>query len=184
MSLSPYFEDLNKAYRAEIDDLQSDSEGKNVLASRLVEKRKQFALLMPMIEFAPEMVAPAFHGGVSFSDAQAMTMLSFADPEDFPAWDELRDAVQFEPWAAKLVTVALAETGGERFLLTMICLEFLHARDSDRLQMAQDSGADADEAAEAEEDGDGNRADSDGDGQDLEEAGADWLADQGFDRRG
>lgn len=184
MSISAYFEDLNKAYRAEIEDLESDSEGKNVLATRLGEKRAQFGLLMSMIEFAPEMVAPAFHGGVRFSDAQALTMLSFAEPEEFPSWDELRHAVQFEAWAAKLVPIALAEAGGERFLLTMICLEFLHAKDSNRFMAARDSGADADEAASAEEDGDGNRADADEDDVDLEEAGSDFLAEQGFDRRG
>ncbi len=170
MSISEYFEDLSKAYRAEIEDLQEDSEGKNVLAARLNQKRAQFAVLMPMIEFAPEMVAPAFHGGVRFVDPQALVMLSFAEPEEFPAWEELRQAVQFEPWAAKLVAIVLAEVGGERFLLTMICLEFLHAKESDRMLVGRQTGADADEA--------------DDDGQDLEDAGSDWLADQGFDRRG
>jgi hypothetical protein len=183
MSISAYFEDLNKAYRAEIEDLETDSEGKNVLATRLGEKRAQFALLMPMIEFAPEMVAPAFHGGVRFTDAQALMMLSFAEPEEFPSWDELRHAVQFEAWAAKLVPIALAESGGERFLLTVIVLEFLHAKDSNRHMAGRDTGADADEATSAEEDGDGNR-ETDDDDVDLEEAGSDFLAEQGFDRRG
>ena len=187
MTLSRYFEDLNKAYCAELADLESDSEGKNVLPSRLQQKRAQFASLMPMIEFAPEMVAPAFHGGVRFIDPQALTMLSFAEPDDFPDWSAIRDAVEFEPWAAKLVTVVLAESGGERFLLTMIGLEFLHARDSDRamLRHATTAGADADEANIAEENGDGTRGDDDDDdGHDLDEAGSDFLADQGFDRRG
>lgn len=184
MTISHYFEDLTKAYRAELEDLQSDSEGKNVLASRLAQKRAQFVQLMPMIDFAPEMVAPAFHGGVSFVDAQAMLMLSFAEPEEFPEWGELAAAVKFENWAEKLVAIALREDGGERFLATAICLEFLHAKASDRDVMARDTGADADEETAAEEDGDGQRPDADEDDQDLEEAGSDWLAEQGFDRRG
>ena len=183
MSISRYFEDLNKAYRAELEDLQTDSEGKNVLAKRLSQKRSQFAELMPMIEFAPEMVAPVFHGAITFVEPKALLLLSFAEPEDFPAWAELAQAVRFEAWAQKLVAVALLEAGGERFLITMIGLEFLHAKATERSTVLRDTGADADEAGEAEEHGDGERAD-DGDEQDLDEAGADWMAEQGFDRRG
>lgn len=197
MTLSPYFEELRKAYRAEIDDLQTDSEGKNVLAVRLHEKRSQFASLMPMIAFAPEMVAPAFHGGVQFNDPHAMTLLSFADPEDFPGWDEIRDSVSFSPWADKLLPQVLAEPGGEQFLLTVVCLEFLHAKDSDRGAVrfaARAAGEDEDDDVELDRglidddeqlDGEGERRDSiDDEGADLDEAGADWMSEQGFDRRG
>lgn len=183
MNLSLYFEDLNKAYRAEIEDLQTDSEGKNVLAVRLKEKRAQFKVLMSMIEFAPEMVAPAFHGGVSFSNPHAIVLLSFAEPEEFPSWEELQPAVQFEAWAEKLAAIALLETGGERFLITVVCLEFLLAKHGERGASHQDEGDDEDSATHAEEDGDGERDHSDDETPDLDEAGADWMSDQGFDRR-
>ena len=39
MSLSRFFSNLASAYDAEINDLVSDSEGKNVLAKRLADKR-------------------------------------------------------------------------------------------------------------------------------------------------
>ncbi len=39
----------------------SDSDGKNVLARRLQTKRDQLADLLPMMDFAPEMVAPVFY---------------------------------------------------------------------------------------------------------------------------
>ena len=107
MRISQYFEDLNKAYNAEIEDLQTDSEGKNVLAARLKEKRGQFTALLQMIDFAPEMVAPAFHGGISFTNPHALTMLASCEPEEFPLWDELEAAVRFEPWAEMLAIVAL-----------------------------------------------------------------------------
>jgi hypothetical protein len=200
LNLSLYFEELRTAYRAEIDDLQTDSEGKNVLASRLQQKRSQFAALMPMIGFAPEMVAPAFHGGVRIDDPRAITLLSFAEPEDFPAWTEIKDSVSFEPWAEKLVQQVLAEADGERFLLTVVCLEFLHAKDNDRGAVRRATGLADDEEGDAVEldqgldddgeqlDGEGERRhggrDDDEDGADLDEAGADWMSEQGFDRRG
>lgn len=183
MNLSLYFEDLTKAYRAEIEDLQSDSDGKNVLAVRLSQKRAQFKMLMSMIEFAPEMVAPAFHGGISFRNPHAMVLLSFAEPEEFPSWESLLPAVQLEAWAEKLVAIALLETGGERFLITMLCLEFLHEKQGDRDPMRDDSSEEEEEEHRTEEDGDGERDRSDDELPDLDQAGIEWMSDQGFDRR-
>jgi len=184
MNLSHYFEDLSKAYRAEIEDLQTDSEGNNVLNARLKEKRAQFSLLMPMIEFAPEMVAPAFYGGISFTNPHALTMLSFVEPEEFPSWDELVHAVQFEAWAAKLVETALNQAGGERFMITTICLEFLHGKHASKHVDKQDaSDHDGDGESDADEKNENQDEGNDEDERDLEEAGADWMAEQGFDRR-
>lgn len=174
MTLSYYFEDLKKAYQAELEDLHDDSEGNNVLAARLKDKRSQFPLLMPMIDSAPEMVAVAFHGGVTFSNLQAMYMLSTTEPDEFPAWDDLAHGIHFEASTRKLAETALLERGGERFLITAVCLEYLHGKAVPNYGDARD-----DETLDATD------ADRDDDeDQDLEEAGADWLADQGFDRRG
>jgi len=185
VNLSQYFEDLNKSYRAELEDMQTDSEGKNVFAARLKEKRQQFPLLMPMIEFAPEMVAPAFHKGVTFNDPQTMAMLLFLEPEEFPSWVELVDAIRFEAWAENLAAIAVLEAGGERFLTTTICLEFLHGLNSAQHAVRQDISEDDDAEGEREDDQDHNEHNehNDGDDRDLEVAGADWLAEQGFDRR-
>ena len=174
MTLSYFFEDLKKAYQVELEDLQDDSEGRNVLAARLKDKRSQFPLLMPMIDSAPEMVAVAFHGGVTFLNLQAMYMLSVTEPDEFPTWDELANAVHFEPWAQKLADAALKERGGERFLITTVCLEYLHGKTATHYGDARDD--DTQEPAESDS--------GDDDEKDLEEAGADWLAEQGFDRRG
>ena len=48
-----YFEDIFERYAAEIDDLRSDSEGKDVLRKRLRDKHKEFAFLLSMISSAP-----------------------------------------------------------------------------------------------------------------------------------
>jgi hypothetical protein len=192
MRISHYFEDLSAAYSAELEDLQSDSEGKNVLPQRLKEKRSQFAALMSMIDFAPEMVAPAFHGGIRFVNPHALTLLSSTEPDEFPEWDRLEDAVQFEPWAADLARVALREAGGERFMATVVCLEFLHERDVAKStsrsasRVASAAYAESDEEPEEQERNENDR-ESDGDDEDderdLDEAGAGWMEDQGFDRR-
>jgi len=189
MRISHYFEDLNSAYSAELEDLQTDSEGKNVLPARLKEKRSQFAALMSMIAFAPEMVAPAFHGGIKFVNPHALTLLSSNEPDEFPAWDRLEDAVQFEPWAAELAGIALSEAGGEQFMATVICLEFLHGRDSAKsaARSANTAQAEAEEGDEEKHERDeGRDSDSDlddDDERDLDEAGAGWMEQQGFDRR-
>ena len=184
MRLSAYFEDLSKAYQAELEDLQSDSEGKNVLAARLNQKRAQFKQLMPMISFAPEMVAPVFHNAVTILNAQALVMLAYAEPEDFPAWQELAPAVQMAPWAEKFAAIALAEPEGERFMLTVICLEFLLAKDANQSSIGKATGATDDAGGEADGEGERPGGDDGDDEQDLDEAGADWMSEQGFDRRG
>lgn len=60
MQKSEFFDALSSMYEAEMDDLFSDSDGKNVLAKRLQTKREQLSDLLPMMDFAPEMVAPVF----------------------------------------------------------------------------------------------------------------------------
>ena len=78
MRISHYFEEPEfRLQRTSWKTCRPDSEGKNVFArATLKEKRSQFAALMSMIDFAPEMVAPAFHGGISFINPHAMTLLS------------------------------------------------------------------------------------------------------------
>ncbi len=174
MTLSCYFEDMSKAYRAELEDLHCDSEGNDVLARRLKDKRAQFTLLLPMIESAPEMVAVAFHGAISFSNLQAMYLLSTTEPDDFPAWSEVVHAVEFSSLMQPLADQALCEPAGEQFMLTVICLEYLHGKAG----KAHNAVAD-----EAEHDEGENGREDDDEETDLDEAGASWMAEQGFDRR-
>lgn len=179
LMLSEYFEELYKAYSAELEDLETDSEGKNVLSQRLDEKRGQLSALLPMMEVAPEMVAPIFHGACSFPNAHAMVKLSFAEPEDFPDWEALAPVVAFESWAQKYVDLILKESSGERFLISAVCLEFLHEKKTDRSVQA---GTHSETSGGDDDHGDGD--DLQDEDRDLDDAGADWLADQGFDRRG
>ncbi len=178
MRLSHFFEELSSAYDAELDDLLTDSAGHDVLAQRLRLKRSQLPELLPMIEFSPEMVAVTFHKGMDFSSPEVMRDLASQDPEDLPSWELLLESVHLQPWASELAKTVLEDPNGERFLVVTACLEYLHGRSkpsSESGDRRQRNDFD-DERSDAEGDGDG-------DDIDLEEAGADWLAEQGFDRK-
>ena len=72
MKLSRYFSDLRSAYEAELDDLTSDSEGKDVLKKRLAAKRSEIGFLVQMLSYSPEMVAVVFHRGFRFAKPAAL----------------------------------------------------------------------------------------------------------------
>lgn len=213
MRLSPHFENLIESYRAELDDLRDDSEGKNVLDKRLKEKRRELKSLLPMIEVCPELVAPVFHKAFQFTrrNPDIESFLSLAEDGAMP-WDELAPTLEIANWAKPLIETVLDADGGDAFLSTAACLEYLVQRGGGR---GGDIGADLGAAAgrgragDDEDDGprdvdaDGERdelmeegaeafdrfAGSDGDGGDdevrdvNEDATDDYLEQQGFERR-
>jgi hypothetical protein len=170
MKLSRYFADHARAYDAEMDDLVSDSEGKNVLEKRLKEKRSQVDFLVHMMDDSPEMLAAAFHQGFSFSNTKSMDALVALEPEEFPDWAELLKTIQLAPWAKTLAARVLNEPTGERFMSIAACLEYLYTR-------ADDRGAAVDEPEDDEEDFDPEEQDA----RNREDAGAAWMEEQGFD---
>lgn len=174
MKLSRFFSELSSSYGYEIEDLTYDSAGANVLASRLKVKRDQFADLLPMSDTAPEMVAPAFHGGFRFVAKPVLEQLVLAQPEAFPSWESVAKAVALQPWAHKLAKQALARPDGERLMLIAAGLEYIVSTpgaaavpETHTTAKSEDDGEDSDDLAS----------------DDLGEAGEDYLSDQGFDRR-
>lgn len=192
MKLSPFFHDLRSAYQAEIDDLLSDSEGKDVLRRRLADKRAEMGFLVKMIDLAPEMVAVAFHQGFRFGHREALERLVTCGGDHIPAWGSLSTAVTLEPWAQPLAALVLREPGGERFLAIAAGLEYLHqqARMAPSVALAESDleSAEGDDA-DLDADDDGASALSADDAADThtresrEEARDNWLADVGFDRK-
>ncbi|MBS1157895.1 MAG: hypothetical protein H6R15_314 [Proteobacteria bacterium] len=174
MKQSYYFSELASSYDAEIQDLLTDSEGKSALKARLAEKRKEFKAILPMIEFAPEMVVPVFYDGLTFSNPKEMAAVVRCEPDDddFPSWDGLAPIITFASWARPLLDAVLGERAGEEFMVKVACLEFLRKFDTGSAAPA----ADDEEKEERQDDEEG-----DDDERDLGEAGDDWLADQGFD---
>jgi hypothetical protein len=198
VKFSRFFEDLISVYNAEIEDLRTDSEGKDILKGRLLEKREQLPFLLPMMASNPEMLAVAFHGGFRFMNPLVMESLASKEANKHPSWSELSKTVKLEPWAEKLVQIVLRDAGGEAFLVTAACLEYLNKSNKSRLASPSNT-LEEDDSEENEDDGsedlkengdlDGNygrhgRDDGDdGDDYDLGEAGSEWLAEQGFDRK-
>jgi hypothetical protein len=187
MSISAFFRALRSSYQSEIDDLATDSEGRDVLRQRLLEKRGQIAFLSQMMESAPEMVAVAFHGGFHFELPVVMEQVLTLESDEFPDWDSLADAVQLTPWAKDLAATLLKEPQGAWFMTVAAALEYLYQRPSPH----QHEGALHDEHAghtnnrhhDHGHDFDADDEHSRRNDQDHEEASADWLEGQGFDRK-
>lgn len=201
MHVSPFFRNLRSAYMAELDDMRHDSDGQVVLDRRLAERRREIAFLFNMLEISPEMVAVVLHKAFRFSSVPAMDRLLACEPDDLPAWDSLQQTITIAPWAEATVRLLRTQAAGDNFLTVAAALEYMagsarHAGDGmASSDGAQDGDADADHDGdhEADRDGDHERDDhdqplsaddlDDADGQTREDARADWMAEQGFDRK-
>ena len=179
MKKSRYFADLIRSYNDEVDDLLSDSEGKSVLQKRLNDKRGAFDAILPMIEYSPEMVAVVFYGAFSFKSAEIMQQLVLSEPGNvsFLPWVALKRELTIAAWAEPLIALTLKEGGGDDFLVSTAGLEFLRTKDTFSASMSKPKPDEEREEAQGER---GDEDDEDGE-RDLREAGADWLAEQGFE---
>ena len=188
MSISPFFQQLRSAYQAEVNDMAFDSEGQDVLQRRLKERRKELGFLLQMMQLSPEMVAVVFHQGFEFKQPTVMDGLLTLKSNRLPTWGSLKDAVRLPKWSHELSLIVLKEPAGDWFLTVAAALEYMYNKPDSRMQATDEDQDDQD--AESTDDvmhDDGQRSalDSD-DAQDVkvrEEAGADWLAEHGFDRK-
>ncbi|MGL6041715.1 MAG: hypothetical protein ACRC01_11030 [Deefgea sp.] len=182
MNVSSFFAELMSVYDAELEDLMSDSEGKPALKKRLNEKRQQFAHLLPMIEYSPEMVAVVFYNAFSFTSPAMMKAIVSSEPDgdDFVPWDQLQENLSIADWAQELVDAARDADGGDVFLVVSAALEYLRLKGSHHSAHA----ATASHAEEEDDDRDVYNSDDDGgDMSDLDSAGSSWLEEQGFETR-
>ena len=192
MSMSAFFRALRNAYQSEMDDLTFDSEGRDVLKKRLLEKRSQLGFLSQMMESSPEMVAVVFHGGFHFELPAVMEQLLTLESDEFPDWDSLAEAVQLTPWAKDLADIFLQQPQGGWFMTVAATLEYLYSRPSphhgDHAHAHDESAHDAAGArSHARHIDHGHDFDADDDhhqpDHDHDEASAEWLEGQGFDRK-
>lgn len=190
MNITPFFRDLRNSYQAEIDDMTFDSEGQDVLHPRLAQRRKEMDFLVHMMEPNPEMVAVVFHQGFRFKHPAVMEHLLTQHSDELPAWDALTDSVELMPWAQELANVALKQPTGDWFLTVSAGLEYMYHRHDSTLVSAvhsddEDHEEDAHDAAGHTGDDRPDPVDSDDahDAKAREEAGADWMVEQGFDRK-
>jgi len=189
MHISPFFLELRSAYEAELDDLSLDSEGRNVLRQRLAEKRQELGFLMQIMDLNPEMVAVVLHRAFQFTAPAVMDHFLTHNDDELLAWDSVKQALNIEAWAQPLVDQFLQEPMGEWFLTVAAALEYMHSKPlSADNRPADSTGEDETEAKQHTDSQDEHREDVADDGDELdararEEAGNDWLAEQGFDRK-
>jgi hypothetical protein len=193
MKLSPYFHDQIATYQAEIDDLTSDSEGKDVLQKRLKDKRSAFRSILPMMDTDPALLASAFHGAFEFprDGVPVVEEILAAEFGDFPPWAVVSSQIGIASWAHPLMAMALAEPLGEEFLALVVGLEYAFSRHGGNGAPAVASDDDAPERGDDERAGEddgvegraGEHLDSDEAGGDAGILGDDFLEQQGFDRR-
>lgn len=190
MSTSSFFLELRSAYQAELDDLTSDSEGKDVLRKRLAEKRKELGFLLQMMELSPEMVAVVLHQAFRFTQPAVMDHLLAQDADELPEWDSISDSVEIASWARDMVKTILNEPVGAWFMTIAAALEYMHNKPltgAERAQLgsAEDEEEDLDEVRNERHD-DTHTEDHEEDeaqAREREEAGNDWMVEQGFDRK-
>ena len=190
MSISNFFLELRASYQAELDDLTSDSEGKDVLKKRLAEKRKELGFLLQMMELSPEMVAVVLHQAFRFTRPAVMDHVLAQDADDLPEWDSLSDYIEIAPWARDMVQTILKEPMGAWFMTIASALEYMHhkpltAAERAQLASAEDEEEDQDEVRNERHD-DTHTEDHEEDEAEArarEDAGNDWMVEQGFDRK-
>ncbi len=191
MSISSFFHNLRSAYQAELDDLRTDSEGHDVLRKRLTEKRKELGFLVRMMELSPEMVAVVLHQAFRFTSPAAMDHLVSQDADELPEWESLSSTIEVAPWARDTVQTFLKEPMGEWFMTIAAALEYMHSRPLTAAERAQveaedEEGTEDRDEVRNERHDDNHTEDHDeeeADARAREEAGNDWMVEQGFDRK-
>ena len=191
MSISPFFLQLRSGYQAELDDLASDSEGKDVLRKRLADKRKEIGFLVQMMELSPEMVAVVLHQAFQYTKPTVMEQVLTLESDELPQWYAVNDAVQLAPWAQSVTDTILRQPAGPWFMVVAAALEYMHSRPAVVAEHvpSDDEDLDGEEDRDAARDhrhDDNHTEDHDEEEQEArarEEAGNDWLVDQGFDRK-
>ena len=176
MTISPYFRNLRSAYGAELDDLTFDSEGVHILDKRLKQRRKEMEFLVHMMEISPEMVAVVFHKGFRFTSIAAMDDLLSCESDSLPEWDSLAHAIEMAPWTQELVHVLQKQPMGEWFMTVAAALEYMYSK-------PQHTHASDSEHDEDDEDKDHEEDAEEAEARTREEAAADWMVSQGFDRK-
>ena len=192
MSTSTFFYNLRSAYQSELDDLRTDSEGHDVLRKRLAEKRRELGFLVKMMELSPEMVAVVFHQAFRFTSPAEMDYLVAQDADELPEWGSISDTIEVVPWAREIVQTILKEPMGEWFMTIAAALEYMHHKPLTAAERAllvedddEDGKEDRDDARNDRHD-DNHTEDHDeeeANARAREEAGNDWLTEQGFDRK-
>ena len=130
----------------------------------------------------PEMVSVVFHQGFRFKNPALIEHVLSLESDEFPAWDTLSDSITLEPWAQQLANELCKEPMGEWLLTVAAGLEYLFAKPerASAKDHSEDDAEDSDKDADSSMDGEDEE---EKDARAREEAGQDWMVEQGFDRK-
>lgn len=187
MRLSPFFHQLRSAYVAEIEDLSHDTDGAFILQQRLVQRRDELEFLVHMLELSPEMVAVVLHKAFAFRAPLAIEQMLRCEPEDLPDWESLADTITIAPWADAMVQTIRAQPAGDWFMTVAAGAEYMLGMTGRPIAESATDHDDDDSHQSADQDDDQTYLSADDDmGSDAkarDEASADWMVEQGFDRK-
>ena len=162
-----------------------------MLRKRLAEKRRELGFLLNMMEANPEMVAVVLHQAFRFTSPVVMDHLMAQDADELPAWYSISETIEVASWAREYVQAILNEPMGEWFMTIASALEYMHhkpltAAERARVEDEDEDGTQDRDAVRNERHEDNHTEDHDEEESDArahEEAGNDWLVEQGFDRK-
>jgi hypothetical protein len=97
-----------------------------------------------------------------------------------PDWSTLSDTIAVAPWAKELAELVLKQPMGEWFMSVAAGLEYMYSKVDASAAAAHDDDDDRDEDSDAQDDMD---SEEEKEARAREEAGADWMEAQGFDRK-
>jgi hypothetical protein len=194
LNTSPFFQNLRAAYQSELDDLRTDTEGQDVLHERLTAKRRELGFLVKVMADDPEMVAVVLHRAFRFANPDRMDQLLARDADEMPTWDRISDTIEIASWAEEIVQTILKEPVGAWFMTVSASLEYMFHKPltaQERAVVERQLGDDEEgkqdrDALRDERHEDSHTEDHDEEESSArarEEAGNDWMVEQGFDRK-
>jgi hypothetical protein len=162
-----------------------------VLGKRLADKRRELDFLVKMMELNPEMVAVVLHQAFRFTSPVVMDHLVAQDADELPEWESISGTVEVASWAAEIVQTILKAPLGDWFMTIATALEYMHQMPLTAAERAQVEDIDEDgkydrDAVRDERHEDNHTEDHDeeeANARAREEAGNDWMTEQGFDRK-
>ena len=111
---------------------------------------------------------------------QVMDDLLSHDSDSLPEWSSLAHAIEMEPWTEELVQVLQKQPMGDWFLTVAAALEYMHSKpEHAHAWQALDGDEEDGENGERDREEDAEEAEA----RTREEAAADWMVSQGFDRK-
>ncbi len=162
-----------------------------MLRKRLAEKRRELGFLLKMMEPNPEMVAVVLHQAFRFRNPVVMDHLVAQDADELPEWHSFSDTIDVAAWAGEIVQTILEEPLGEWFMTIAGALEYMHHKPLTAAERAQvedneEDGQQDRDAVRNERHEDNHTEDHDEEESEAraqEDAGNDWMVEQGFDRK-